>query len=473
MKKKKNKILSGILLFCLLLTCTACEEKKEPVHISVWNYYNGAQLIAFNNLVDEFNTTVGREKNIIVESSSIGNINDLTNAIYDAVDEKIGAQELPDIFAAYASTAAVLNQKGLVADLASYLTKDEKDAYIESYLQEGDLNGNGSLFIFPVAKSTEILLLNETDWLPFAEATGAAYDDLTTFEGITATAEKYYNWTDSLTEKAYDGKAFFGRDAMANYFYLGCAQLGNELIQRQGSELIVCLDEQIMQKLWDNYYVPMVKGYFDATGAFRSDGVKTGNLLMYLGSSSSASFFPKEVISDDNSSYSIKVKALPCPHFVGGENYAIQQGAGMAVINKTEKQVEAAVTFLKWFTEQENNIQFSVASGYLPVMKEANDTATICEIHGAVDETMQEILTASIDTVNKNTMYTALTMEQSENIRKILENTLSEKAKEDRTIVVQNLQAGMSLEKAAEEFLTQECFQEWYQGLLAEIEAII
>ena len=37
--------------------------------------------------------------------------------------------------------------------------------------------------IFPVAKSTELMFLNETDWEKFAQATGAAYDDLSTVEG--------------------------------------------------------------------------------------------------------------------------------------------------------------------------------------------------------------------------------------------------------------------------------------------------
>ena len=67
-------------------------------------------------------------------------------------------------------------------------------------------------------------MINKTDWDKFAKATGADISDLKTLEGLTATAKAYYEWTDSQTPKAGDGKAFFGRDAMANYFIIGAKQ---------------------------------------------------------------------------------------------------------------------------------------------------------------------------------------------------------------------------------------------------------
>lgn len=53
---------------------------------------------------------------------------------------------------------------GLVADLSGYLTDEEKAAFPESYLTEGDFDDGGTIKIFPVAKSTELLFLNDTDW---------------------------------------------------------------------------------------------------------------------------------------------------------------------------------------------------------------------------------------------------------------------------------------------------------------------
>ena len=70
-------------------------------------------------------------------------------------------------------------------------------------------------------------MINATDWQTFADATGASLDELSTLEGVTETAKRYYEWTDSLTpDVPDDGKAFYGRDSMSNYFIIGMKQMG-------------------------------------------------------------------------------------------------------------------------------------------------------------------------------------------------------------------------------------------------------
>ena len=154
----------------------------KPVTITVWSYYNGDQLETFSKLVDEFNATVGKEQNITVEASSQGSVNDLETNVLAAAEGKVGAAEMPNIFSAYADTCYAVDQMGLVADLSGYLTDEEKAAFPESYLTEGDFDDSGTIKIFPVAKSTELLFLNDTDWQAFAAATGATYEDLSTVE---------------------------------------------------------------------------------------------------------------------------------------------------------------------------------------------------------------------------------------------------------------------------------------------------
>ena len=38
---------------------------------------------------------------------------------------------------------------------------------MDAYVQEGYFNDDGALYLFPVAKSTEIMMMNMTDWEPF------------------------------------------------------------------------------------------------------------------------------------------------------------------------------------------------------------------------------------------------------------------------------------------------------------------
>lgn len=223
MMKKNLKYLLALLCIIVLLLCTGCSSNNaapQPISITVWTYYNGTLLDSFNALVKTFNETVGKEKGIVVEAYSQGSVNELEASVMQSAEGKVGAAAMPNIFSAYADTAYALDKLGLVVDVSSYLTADERAAYVDNYLTEGDFGQTGSIKIFPVAKSTELLFLNETDWQPFAEATGTQESEMRTIEGLLAVAERYYNWTDAQTATPDDGKALFGRDAMANYLPL-------------------------------------------------------------------------------------------------------------------------------------------------------------------------------------------------------------------------------------------------------------
>ena len=462
--------LIAVLLFSLAACGANTQTETETISLDVWTYYNGDQLVAFNELAQEFNATVGAEHGIIVSNSSVGDVNDLAANVLASAGGKVGSAELPNIFSAYADTALEMAKLGLAADLSPYLTQEDCAAYVDSYIQEGDFFGDGSIHIFPVAKATEVMLLNKTDWDVFAKETRATYTDISTIEGIVATAQKYYEWTDSFTpDKENDGKAFFGRDAMANYFYAGFMQLNGELFTVEDNSVTLNFDRDTARVLWDNEYVPFIKGYFAATGRFRSDDIKTGNILMYIGSSASATFFPKEVMRDDITSYPIEMEAFPCAQFAAGKPYAVQQGAGMVVVDSSPEEVEASVLFLKWLAEEEQNIQFSVESGYLPVKKSANNLNVIQTYHPDINKTVESVLRVSIETVNENTMYTAKPFQNGEAVRKVLEYSLRDLAAKDRQTVVARLDEGVPLEQAVEDFVTDEYFERWYQTTLQEL----
>ena len=132
---------------------------NDPVTVTVWNYYTGTQLDSFNELVDEFNRTRGKELGIEVQSTSQGSLDDLENAVVAAADKKVGAGEVPTMFPAYADIALSMNERGILQDVSGYLTDAERADYVDGYLAEGDLDGTGGLKIFPIAKATEVFML--------------------------------------------------------------------------------------------------------------------------------------------------------------------------------------------------------------------------------------------------------------------------------------------------------------------------
>ena len=475
MKKQIKSLLCGLCAAALALGCGGCsgsagsEVPAKVTDITVWTYYNGDQLESFNSLVNQFNETVGAQKGIKVSTESQGSVNDLETSVMDSAEGKVGAAAMPNIFSAYADTAYALDQMGMVVDLAPYLTEEEKAQFVEGYLSEGDFGEDDSIKIFPAAKSTELLFLNDTDWQAFADAADVRYENLATMEGLTAAAEKYYNWTDAQTAAPDDGKALFGRDAMANYMLVGAQQLGDTIFAVKDGRMTVNFERDVARRLWDNYYVPFVRGWFAATGRFRSDDIKTGNVLGYVGSSSSATFFPTRVTNDANQSHEISLKTLPAPQFEGGEAVAVQQGAGMVVTAAKEEEVKASVEFLKWFVRAENNIAFSVGSGYLPVTRKANDMQEILASGLTLDDNMQQTLAVAVDTVNGNRLYTPHAFAGGSSARKVLEYGLSDLAAADRETVVQRIAEGQSAAEAEAEFLTDEYFEAWYQDICAKL----
>lgn len=96
-----------------------------------------------------------------------------------------GAPEMPDIATCYPATAALLQERELLAPLDGQFTQAELDAYLPRFVEEGRLS-DGQLYVFPFAKSTEVLFVNQTLFDRFSEATGIGLDSLSTFEGIAA-----------------------------------------------------------------------------------------------------------------------------------------------------------------------------------------------------------------------------------------------------------------------------------------------
>lgn len=476
--KFKRLILIVIIVVVAMLAACGESTKKEmkldpdnPITLELWHYYNGDQKKAFDEQVSEFNDTVGLEKGIIVEATGQGSLLELTANVMDSANKKVGAKQMPDLFAAYADTAFEMDKLGLVADLDTYFTKEELSEYIPAYLEEGKFNEKGSLSIFPIAKSTEVLMLNKTDWDKFSKATGADVEQLKTIEGLIDICKLYYDWTDSLTKKKEDGKAFFGRDAMANYFTIGCKQLGIELFSVKNGSVSLNLDKKVIQKLWDSYYVPYINGYFGANGKFRSDDAKTGDILAFVGSTSGATYFPNNVTLEDEVAYDIEAMIMETPYFEEALNnkYEVQQGAGMVVMKSTELKHLGAVEFLKWFTQTERNIKFSVESGYLPVKIEANNINAVNKViekeHlNNLSPNLKKTIPVALEVINSRSMYSNKAFENATKARSILDYSLSDLAKEDRKKVIKLIQQGMNKEDAISKFDTQEHFNEWFDN---------
>ena len=481
-----KKYVAMVLILCLglglLSGCGAGKnhglDAKNPTTITIWHYYNGVQQDTFDRMLVEFNESVGREMGIVVEARSKNSINDLAEAALASLRGDEGADPAPDMFAAYAETAFIADQLGSVVDLSKYFNDKELEEYIPGYLAEGSLDAKGGLKIFPTAKSTEIMMLNVTDWEPFAEAAGVTTDDMATWEGLVQTAEKYFDYTDSLTpDVAGDGKALFGRDSVANYMIVGARQLGLEFFSLQDDGAVMNENKEAVRRLWDNYYAPFVKGYFAAKNRFRSDDMMLGEIIAMVCSSTGATYFPATVTLNDEYSYPIEGLVLPVPNFDGAAPYVVQQGAGMVVVKSEEKREYACSVFLKWFTEKERNITFSAKSGYLPVKKDANDYDAIVASYQAAGDQTNSLILGSIEVavseISNSTSYAAKPFAKSADARAFLDTYIQTTAHTNHDEAVARIEAGGDRAAVMVEYTSDEAFDAWYEGFISGLKAVL
>ncbi len=392
---KKRLSYAAIFILALSLTLSGCSahglSKKDPVTITLWHNYAGQMDSAMDLMIDEFNDTVGLEKGIIVDVTSISSSSALHNQLITAANGDPGAPELPDITTCYPKTAVTLQDKDLLVDLNDYFSKSELADYIPRFLQEGEFDDG--LYVFPTAKSTEVMFVNQTIFNRFAAETGAKLTDLSTFEGLFATAEKYYQWTDARTpDIANDGKAFFYFDSLFNLAQIGCAQLGSTFVSEAGLDYTT----DAYKKVWNFYFEATTRGYAALYDKYGTDLFKTGDIVCSVGSTAGTSFFPAYVTYPDNTTEETDLGILPYPVFEGGQNIAMQRGGGMCITKSDERTQYAASLFLKWFTALENNLNFVATTGYLPVTEEAFGKRMNEQIETTADPVIKKLLTAAV-----------------------------------------------------------------------------
>lgn len=475
MKKNILLLFTLAIIICVtsLIGCTSATNEaallnaNDPITITIWHYYNGQVKDRFDSLVEKFNETTGLDKGIIVDARSLGDINQLEEAVYSSASNAMGSKPLPNIFMSYPSNAYRVDKVSELVDLERFFSQEELERYRSEFLEEGYFGKDNKLKIIPIAKSTEILFLNKTLWDDFSAKTGIHIESLKTWQGVVETAKIYKNHT---------GKAFIGIDANANYMLVSSMQLGNEIYSYKEDTASFNLTKDVAKTIWDNYYIPYINGYFEKNGRFSSDDAKTGDVLGYIGSTSSSAYFPKEITLAQNELLKVEPLTLPYPVFENGRPYAVQQGAGMCITKSDIFHEYASALFLKWFTEPEQNVEFSVSTGYFPVLDESLKKEVLIEQVEKLkssDNTITSVIESTDYMLKNYTLYSNKPFHNSYESRKLLEDNLSSKVSNDLDLLDKRVKNGESRELVIESLTSSVEFENWYNKIVSESSYIL
>ena len=381
MKKAIIVILVLVIACASLVTLAACNKGDGKLHISFYHTMGADLSNVLNEYIAEFEELYPQYK---IDSKQVGSYDDVRNQISSEI--MVGGQ--PNIAYCYPDHVALYNIAGAVQTLDDFinstetveradgttevlgLTQAQKDDFIEGYYNEGKQFGDGKMYSMPFSKSTEVLYYNKT----FFEANNIQVPR--TWDEMEAVCERIKKINKKIIPLGYDSEA--------NWFITMCEQYG--------SPYTTATPEQPKQHfLFDNdTNKAFVKKFIEwrnkayvttqeINGGYTSDlfkkGAVDGGAVMCIGSSAGAKHQIPDTVNDK---YPFEAGIARIPQVDPSNPKVISQGPSVCIFKKANaEEVKASWLFVKFLTTNAHfQADFSIASGYVPVIKSAAEDET-------------------------------------------------------------------------------------------------
>lgn len=359
----KKLFLFCVLCFALILTGCGNNSSKlnpnNPVTLNMWHVYGSQTKSPLNDAIQRFNETEGKQRGVIVKVVSVSNSSAIDKALLASAAKEPGSVPMPDLFTAYPRIMTKLDTK-LLLPWEKYLSKDDLAIYRSDFLKEG--NYKEHLYMLPIAKSTELLFVNQTFMDRFLKANNLTQAKLSDYDTLFALCQRYYQWS--------GGKQMFQINDFYHYFLTNMAALGEDFVQKGKPNFTSEKSKRIYRPMAE----AAIAGGLCTEKGYASDRWKTGEVISNVGSTAGILYLRNYVTHADNSRKAITTSFLPSPSFkeAADKKILLQRGTGLfALQNKDERKNQAAAVFAKWIGRKDNNLSFVTKAGYLPVNKES------------------------------------------------------------------------------------------------------
>ena len=394
--KKRNLLallLATLMMFSALIVFSSCGVSTANLNFEVPEVgYDGSEVtITFshtmgsnltpvlNAYIEEFNALY---PNIHIVSETVGSYDD----VRDQISTQLTAGNQPNIAYCYPDHVALYNLAGAVATLDGLidstvkitradgttetlgLTKEQKNDFIPGYYAEGAQFGDGLMYTMPFSKSTEVLYYNKT----FFDANGITVP--TTWEEMEAVCAKI---------KELDPKSIpLGYDSESNWFITMCEQYGSPYTSASGDHYL--FDNEVNRGFVKTFREWYQKGYLTTQalyGGYTSGlFVATTGTRSYMSIGSSAGATHQRPTAVDGK-YPFEVGIASIPQVDPANPKVISQGPSVCVFLKENPQeVVASWLFVKFLTTNVDfQAEFSMASGYVPVIKSVENNTVYAD----------------------------------------------------------------------------------------------
>lgn len=428
---KKIIALTLLILICCTCLLTACgksenNDNNENVshavpteNVEVVFYHTmGANLRAvLTKYIAEFNKIY---PNITINEQSIGNYDD----VRDQVMTELQAGKQPAITYCYPDHVATYLRSKKVIDLNEYindpevgLTEEQVNDFIAGYYAEGKQFGDETkMYTLPFSKSTEVMYYNKT----FFEANGLEVPDhwFSTGEDDKTSLEYVVKKIEEIDPNCIP----LGYDSEANWFITMTEQLKTPYTQAvdKVEDRFLFNNEKNMDfcnkfRSWflDGLLTTytLYGGY--TSGLFTNDKPNDSGVVKksYISIGSSAGATYQCPAKSSNGTYPFEVGIATIPQADMSNQRVISQGPSICMLKQKNNDVNnAAWAFIKFLlTSKDFQAEFSMASGYVPVLKSTFELDAYKEFLNGANNTKDGIaaLSAKVCMEQENYYFTS------------------------------------------------------------------
>ena len=382
--KRIQALVMALLMLAGVFSLSACSGPKAAPNFDVpEGGYDGSEVtITFyhtmgSNLSDVLNLYIEEFNklypNIHVQHEQVGSYDD----VREQISTEITVSAQPNIAYCYPDHVALYNLAGVVATLDNLiesditvtradgsteilgLTDEQKADFIEAYYNEGKQFGDGLMYTMPFSKSTEVLYYNKTFFDEHKLQLPTTWDEL---EALCAQI------------KAIDPESIpLGYDSEGDWFITMCEQYGSDYTSATGDHYL--FDNETNRSFVKKFREWYQKGYLTTQTLYGSytSGLFTAEsgTRSYMSIGSSAGATHQRPAATADGTYPFEVGIATIPQVNASNKKVISQGPSVCIFKKDNPQeVVASWLFVKFLTTSVSfQAEFSMASGYVPVLK--------------------------------------------------------------------------------------------------------
>ena len=240
---------------------------------------------------------------------------------------------------------------------------------------EGQQFGDGLMYTMPLSKSTEVLYYNKT----FFEANDLKVP--TTWDEMEALCKKI---------KEIDPNSIpLGYDSEANWFITMCEQMKSPYTSATGDHFL--FDNETNRNFVAKFRDWYKKGYLttqEILGSYTSELFKSNDgTRSYMSIGSSAGATHQRPNKGEDGAYPFEVGIATIPQADVNNPKVISQGPSICLFqSENPQETIAAWLFMKFLTTNvEFQAEFSMASGYVPVLKSVAQNPVYAEFLNKAD----------------------------------------------------------------------------------------